>query len=142
MNYLSIFLILLFTACGNKTEIHILFENVNGLQIGDPVSIDGFEISNIDNMTLENGLVDVQFKVENEIHFYSDATFTIRGNLLGDKFLDIDPGTSNKLLDLTHPIQGNLEPTMIDSATIHDLVEKVNDYFDMQKSESDSIEIK
>ncbi len=61
---------------GSK-KIGVRFENVSGLQLGDPVTISGLRIGKVDDIALRDGYVYVQLSVAPEVVLYRNATARI-----------------------------------------------------------------
>jgi phospholipid/cholesterol/gamma-HCH transport system substrate-binding protein len=61
---------------GSK-KIGVRFENVSGLQPGDPVTISGLRIGKVDDIALRDGYVYVQLSVAPEVVLYRNATARI-----------------------------------------------------------------
>ncbi len=61
---------------GSK-KIGVRFENVSGLQPGDPVMISGLRIGKVDDIALRDGYVYVQLSVAPEVVLYRNATARI-----------------------------------------------------------------
>ena len=77
------------------------FTSASGLKIGNPVNILGIEVGRVDNISMDqaNQKAVVQIKIKNGIKVYDDAIAAIKTEgLIGDKYLNIDPGGSGTLL--------------------------------------------
>ncbi len=61
---------------GSK-KIGVRFENVSGLQPGDPVTISGLRVGKVDDIALRDGYVYVQLSVAPEVVLYRNATARI-----------------------------------------------------------------
>ncbi len=61
---------------GSK-KIGVRFENVSGLQPGDPVTISGLRVGKVDDIALRDGYVYVQLSVTPEVVLYRNATARI-----------------------------------------------------------------
>jgi len=71
------------------------FTSVSGLRIGSPVNILGIEVGRVEKITMdqENQKAVVTIKVKKDIKIYDDAIAAIKTEgLIGDKYLNIDPG--------------------------------------------------
>ncbi|PIO47710.1 MAG: hypothetical protein CMR00_08875 [[Chlorobium] sp. 445] len=58
---------------GSK-QFNVRFENVSGLQAGDPVMISGLRVGKVDNITLRDGHVNVLISIAPDITLYRNAT--------------------------------------------------------------------
>ena len=83
-------------------SISAIFENVNGLSVGDKVKISGITIGKIRNFKLEKDEFEVmvELEVDKEIKIPDDSTAKISSSsLFGGKFLEIVPGSSETFLN-------------------------------------------
>ena len=81
--------------------ISAIFENVNGLSIGDKVKISGITVGKIRNFKLEKDEFEVmvELEVDKEINIPDDSTAKISSSsLFGGMFLEIIPGSSETFL--------------------------------------------
>lgn len=84
----------------DKTELKIKFDNVAGLEIGDPVTVNGVRSGYVDDIRTEKDYVVAVLKVDKETSLRRDATFQIMMlDLMGGKKVEIYPGNSDKPLD-------------------------------------------
>jgi len=85
----------------NKVKITVLFNDACGITIGDPVTISGIKIGEINRVYLDKSnkaLVD--FLIDEDIKLHTDCTFTIKDvGLMGDKVLVIRNGTATGFID-------------------------------------------
>jgi phospholipid/cholesterol/gamma-HCH transport system substrate-binding protein len=78
---------------GSK-KIGVRFENVSGLQPGDPVMISGLRIGKVDDIALRDGYVYVQLSVSPEVVLYRNATARIAMlELMTGKKVELYPGS-------------------------------------------------
>ncbi len=78
---------------GSK-KIGVRFENVSGLQPGDPVTISGLRIGKVDDIALRDGYVYVQLSVSPEVVLYRNATARIAMlELMTGKKVELYPGS-------------------------------------------------
>ena len=85
----------------NQIAVTAMFQNVNGLNVGDKVKISGINIGKITNFKLEKEQfeVSVEFEVDKNIKIPNDSSAKISSSsLFGGKFLEIIPGSSDDLL--------------------------------------------
>ncbi len=71
------------------------FTSVSGLKVGSSVEMVGIEIGRVAGFSMDqiDQVAVVELRVGNEYKVYDDAIATIKSNgLLGDKFLNIEPG--------------------------------------------------
>jgi phospholipid/cholesterol/gamma-HCH transport system substrate-binding protein len=77
------------------------FTSASGLKIGNPVNILGIEVGRVEQISMDqaNQKAVVQIRIKNGIKVYDDAIAAIKNEgLIGDKYMNIDPGGSGSLL--------------------------------------------
>ncbi len=82
--------------------LYAKFTNVNGLRVGSPVDMLGMEIGRVEGITLDQKaqMAVVEMGVKKGIQVFGDAIASIRTEgLIGDKYVNIDPGGAEKLLN-------------------------------------------
>ena len=84
-----------------QTEYRAVVDHTQNLKVGGPVRMNGVDVGNVRAVALAEGVprVIVTFTVSSSVasHIREDASVRIRSmGLLGDKFLDILPGTPTK----------------------------------------------
>ncbi|MCX8105366.1 MAG: MlaD family protein [Ignavibacterium album] len=82
--------------------IKVSFQNVAGLEIGDPVTVNGFRKGYVNDMKVLPNEVIVEIALDNDVSLKKDARFSISMlDLMGGKKVEIYPGESSEVLDLT-----------------------------------------
>ncbi|SLM28119.1 ABC-type transport system involved in resistance to organic solvents, periplasmic component [Desulfamplus magnetovallimortis] len=77
------------------------FSTVSGLRVGNPVEMHGIEVGKVESLEIDQKLqmAVATFALGRDIEIYSDAIASIKtAGLIGDKFVNIDPGGSGDLL--------------------------------------------
>ncbi len=77
------------------------FTTVAGLRTGNPVNILGIQVGRVQRISMdqENLRAVVEIRVKKGINIYDDAIASIKTEgLIGDKYLNIDPGGGGDLL--------------------------------------------
>ena len=77
------------------------FISVTGLRDGNPVDIMGIEVGRVERITMDqdNQKAIVEMKIKKGIKIYDDAIASIKTEgLMGDQYINIDPGGSGTLL--------------------------------------------
>ena len=75
--------------------LHVYFKNTAGLDEKTRVRIAGVEAGTVDAVRLSDGKAEVSLLMHPEVKIYRNATASIKlSGLLGDKYLDIKPGTA------------------------------------------------
>lgn len=86
----------------SENFIKIKFKNVSGLEIGDPVTINGFRKGYVNNIIIKNNDLIVEAAIDNDVVLKEDAKFSIvMLDLMGGKKIDIEPGYSENEIDFT-----------------------------------------
>jgi phospholipid/cholesterol/gamma-HCH transport system substrate-binding protein len=81
--------------------LKVSFKNVAGLEIGDPVTVNGFRKGYVNDMKVLPNEVIVEIAVDNDITLKEDAKFSISMlDLMGGKKVEIYPGESSAELNL------------------------------------------
>lgn len=80
----------------------VLFPNVGALEIGDPVAVLGVAKGGVEKMVIYQGEVLVTFNLSSDVILKEDATFTVKNiGLMGERYIEVEPGHSQNLLDLS-----------------------------------------
>jgi phospholipid/cholesterol/gamma-HCH transport system substrate-binding protein len=85
----------------------VIFPNVGSLEVGDPVSVSGVPKGKVEKIRLYQGDVLVDLKLTQDVVLKKDAVFTVMNvGLMGERFIAVETGHSDTLLDLSQPIRG------------------------------------
>lgn len=88
-----------FSLQSNEQLIKVNFKNVAGLEIGDPVTVNGLRKGFVKDMKIETNNILVEISVSKDFILKEDATFAISMlDLMGGKKIEIFPGFSQNLL--------------------------------------------
>ncbi|HZS11086.1 MAG TPA: MlaD family protein [Nitrospirales bacterium] len=84
-----------------KAQYRALVDHTQGLKVGSPVRMNGVDVGNVHRIAIaaDSPKVEIWFTVDAVVapHLREDGTVVIRPmGLLGDKFLDVIPGTPTK----------------------------------------------
>ena len=75
------------------------FASVAGLKIGDPVEIAGVKVGKVETISLADDRARLGIRVEPHVKLQDDVIASVRARgLIGDKFVMISPGASDKVL--------------------------------------------
>jgi phospholipid/cholesterol/gamma-HCH transport system substrate-binding protein len=75
------------------------FSSVAGLKIGDSVEVAGVKIGRVEAMGLVDDRARLQLRLQDDVKLQEDAIASVRARgLIGDKFVLITPGASDKLI--------------------------------------------
>ncbi|NQT25796.1 MCE family protein [candidate division KSB1 bacterium] len=83
----------------SQTRLSVRFQDVQGLEAGDPVLIRGISVGQTEKITLMPDYAEVILQLEKEITFLSDMQVCIlNSDLMGGKQVLVEPGTSGHTL--------------------------------------------
>ena len=89
-----------FSLTSNQINIHVKFNSVSGLEIGDYVAVNGVRKGFVKDFNIKGNSVIVNLSIDNDVKLKRDATFSISMlDLMGGKKVNINPGTSSEPLD-------------------------------------------
>jgi phospholipid/cholesterol/gamma-HCH transport system substrate-binding protein len=75
------------------------FPTVAGLKRGDPVEIAGVKVGRVETMGLAEDRARLKLRVDDGVKVQEDAIASVRARgLIGDKFVLISPGSSDKII--------------------------------------------
>jgi phospholipid/cholesterol/gamma-HCH transport system substrate-binding protein len=88
--------------------LQVMFEDVGGLKVGDYVSVVGVNKGRVRGIELRGTEVLVTMWLSNDVQLAEDCRITIEdvAFISGTKYVRIDPGQRQKLLDLSQPVRG------------------------------------
>ena len=85
----------------------IEFDDVTGLEPGDVVSVSGLRIGKVDDFELKGLKVFITISISPDVQLPSDSQARIKSlGMVGEKFIDIRPGTSPNFLKDGDSLQG------------------------------------
>ena len=85
-----------------NTKYYAVYDNINGLQVSNPVYINGFAVGRVSSIRLiqEMDEVLVELDIKGEVVLGDSATATLNSDFLGNKSILISIG------DITRPLEG------------------------------------
>lgn len=87
---------------GDETySVYARFSSVSGLRVGNSVDMIGIEVGRVAGFTMDQDdlVVLTELKIRQGVKVYDDAIASIKtAGLIGDKFVQIDPGGGGVLL--------------------------------------------
>ena len=90
------------TINSQRKEVNVEFSSVAGLEIGDPVTINGVRKGYVDEITIQGSKVETLLNLEKDVVLKSDAKFSVMMlDLMGGKKVEINPGIGSADLDLS-----------------------------------------
>ena len=97
------------------------FASVAGLKLGDPVEIAGVKVGKVESLALADDRARITVRLEPQVKLQEDAIASVRARgLIGDKFVLVTPGASDKII----PPEGKIRETE-SPPDITDLIGKV-----------------
>jgi phospholipid/cholesterol/gamma-HCH transport system substrate-binding protein len=92
---------------GEDQILNIKFPSVAGLEVGDRVTVYGIRKGYVDKIDLVSNEVIVTAVIDTDTKLYDDAEISIMMlDMMGGKKIEINPGNSQKLMDLSEMQQG------------------------------------
>lgn len=108
------------TANYRTVEVH--YQNVGGLGVGDPVSVRGIKMGQVERVDLGDEGVTVRLRLHSEVSLREDSVIKIgSAGIMGERMVAIEPGSGAPVGD-DHVFEGRYE-----SATT-DLVGQLDDF--------------
>ena len=116
-----------FSISATDKTLHVKFNNVSGLEIGDEVAINGVKKGFVDDLKIEQDQVIVKLSIESDAPVKKDAVFRIAMlDLMGGKKVEIYPGLSEENIDYSKIHTGTYTA---DIATVMSMVGGLQDDF-------------
>ncbi len=83
----------------NGYVLYADFASVAGLKVGDPIEIAGVKVGKVDSISLADDRARLALRVDGNVKLQEDAIASVRARgLIGDKFVTITEGASDKIL--------------------------------------------
>jgi len=80
-------------------EVYALFSETGGLKVGSSIVIAGVDIGRVKNVTLDNYQARVVLNIPEGVKLQEDAIASIKTKgLIGEKYIEITPGGSEKII--------------------------------------------
>ena len=99
LGYLAIKLGKLEVLGNSGYTVYADFSSVAGLKLGDSVEIAGVKIGRVETMGLADDRARLQLRIQDNVKIQDDAIASVRARgLIGDKFILITPGASDKIV--------------------------------------------
>lgn len=111
------------------TDYYVDYTSSGGLNVGDPVIIDGFTVGRVKQVELQKDQsgVDVVLNFSEDVKLPEGSNAVIRGNLMGEKYIQIFLSTNTNIIPhggrLTGQIEADLANTI--SAEFKPITDKV-----------------
>jgi phospholipid/cholesterol/gamma-HCH transport system substrate-binding protein len=92
-------------------EVYALFSNSGGLKKGSSVTIAGVEVGQIRHITLDDYQARIVMSIQKGLKIQEDAIAAVKTKgLIGEKFIEITPGGSDKIIPPGGRIRETLPP--------------------------------
>ncbi len=86
-------------AGANSMQLSALFKDASGMPIGSKVVVAGLPVGEISSLSIEGRYARVKFRVRGDVPVWSSAiVFKKATSLLGDNYLEIDPGGGESVI--------------------------------------------
>jgi phospholipid/cholesterol/gamma-HCH transport system substrate-binding protein len=117
----------------------ILYNNVNGLQEGNPITIAGLAVGKVEELKLVGTAIAVTVQIQNKVQFPVDSKAYIKSSsLMGGKLIAITPGIESEVLHNGDTLTGSYEADLTEltstlapiSSNVLGILERVNTTFD------------
>ncbi len=87
------------------------FSSVAGLKPGDPVEIAGVKVGRVEGLTLADDRARLALRIDEGVKLPEDTIASVRSRgLIGDKFILLSPGASDKLIAASGKIRETESP--------------------------------
>lgn len=94
----------------NRKEISVEFSSVAGLEVNDPVTVNGVRKGYVEDIIINGSKVITLLNLPSDIIIKEDAKFSVMMlDLMGGKKVEVNPGSSINELDYKKLQQGNFE---------------------------------
>lgn len=99
LGYLSIKLGKMEIVGGKGYDIQATFSNSGGLKVGSGILIAGVDVGRVKSIALENYQAQIVMTLRSDLKIQEDAIASIKTKgLIGEKFIEITPGGSDKII--------------------------------------------
>jgi len=83
-------------------SLYTRFTSVSGLRTGNSVEMFGIEVGRVGKLSMDQDdqVAVVELKIQKDIEIYGDAIASVKtSGLIGDRYVQIDPGGADEKLD-------------------------------------------
>lgn len=110
-------------------DMKVYFQNVSGLNVGDPVTVKGVKMGKINSIEVTGDSVQVDFSIADDVKITNEYNVEIAVlELMGGKAVNIDPGKGPLEINYNEPLKGGK------NADIGTMFRTVNDIMDDVKA--------
>lgn len=104
-----------------KRDYYAFYEHVHGLDVGQPVTINGFKIGQVTDITFDysfNGPLLVSFHISKPVDFTKDTKVRIYDmDIMGAKGLQVELGTSKEMAAPGDTLLGDIQISLTEQVT-------------------------
>ncbi|HWN68141.1 MAG TPA: MlaD family protein [Haliangium sp.] len=111
-----------------------LFKDASGMPVGSRVVVAGLPVGEITDLDIEGRYARVGFRLRDDLTVWSNAVvFKKSSSLLGDYYLEVDPGTAESLDPQGNVVQnrrlapGDTVPTVVEATSPDELLRRINE---------------
>lgn len=92
-------------------HVYADFPSVAGLKVGDPVEIAGVRVGRVESIGLADDRARLMLRINDSVKLQEDCIASVRSRgLIGDKFVLITPGASEKIIAVGGKIRETESP--------------------------------
>ncbi len=110
------------------------FRDASGLPVGSKVVVAGLPVGEISGLAIDGRYARVQFRIRDDVKVWSSGVaFKKSTSLLGDYYIEIDPGTDvDQAPDGTQQqhtllVNGDRVPTVVESTSVDQLLRRIDE---------------
>lgn len=107
---------------------YVDYDNVSGLEVSAPVSIDGYKVGQVREITFDYdhpGKIKVLLAVDKKLRIPEDSHASLNSTLMGGGFVEINMGVSKKMLEVGSSIPASDSHGLMESLS-QDIMPAVN----------------
>ena len=92
-------------------DLVAIFSNSGGLKTGSSITIAGVDVGRIRKITLHDYQAEIEMNIRKDVKIQDDAIAAIKTKgLIGEKYIEISPGASDKIIPPGGRIRETLPP--------------------------------
>ncbi len=120
-------------------SLTILYDNVNGLKAGSPITVAGYTVGKVEEMRLIGAGIAVEASLQSKVRLPKDSQALIKSaSIMGGKYIAITPGMSPDALESGDTLRGTYQADLTEltstlapiSSNVLGILENVNKTFD------------
>jgi phospholipid/cholesterol/gamma-HCH transport system substrate-binding protein len=117
----------------------VLYPNVNGLDVGDIVTVAGLVVGRVESMTFAGRDIRVDLSIQTKVRLPRDSKAVVKSEtIMGGKYIEISPGVDTAMLQNGDSLSGMYEADLSEltstlapiSSNVLGILENVNSTFD------------